>query len=61
MAAITGHNGVIMQLLKYDHITDTRCGLHWLPFPQRIELSVLTVVYKCVARNAQLYFSELVI
>ena len=52
---------VIMQLRKYDHITETRRELHWLPIPQRIEFSVLTDVYKCVAGNAPLYLSELVL
>ena len=33
--------------------------LHWLPFPQRIQYKLCTIVYKCLHNKAPSYLSDL--
>ncbi len=50
---------VIDKKLKYDHITQTRKDLHWLPVIARPEFKILTFTWKALHNIAPKYLSNL--
>jgi hypothetical protein len=46
---------LIEKLRKYDHITECRKELHWLPIEARIEFKILTMVWKAMNNQAPAY------
>ena len=52
---------IIYKLPKYSHITPFLFDAHWLKIPQRIDLKILTLMYKCIHQLAPPYLMELVI
>ncbi len=44
---------------KYDHITQIRKDLHWLPVEQRIQFKILLLTYKALNGKAPEYLSKL--
>ena len=50
---------VICGVAKFDHISDTRHELHWLPITQRIDFKIALVTFKCIHGNAPKYLKEL--
>ena len=50
---------VIGGVAKFDHISDTRCELHWLPINQRIDFKIALLTFKCIHGNAPEYLKEL--
>ena len=51
---------LITKIRKYDHITDARMKLHWLPIEQRIEFKILLLTFKAINGHAPAYISELI-
>ena len=45
---------------KFDHITPTLCGLHWLPVSKRITYKVLILTYHALHDLALDYITDLV-
>ena len=43
----------------YDHITETRFDLHWLPVIERVHFKVLLLTYKAMNNLAPSYLTEL--
>ena len=52
---------IIVQVTKFDHITDILKELHLLLIAQRIKVKVLLLVFKYVCGLAPTYLSELLI
>ena len=50
---------LIEQLKKYDHITEARKELHWLPVIARPEFKILTLTYKASNNSAPDYLKSL--
>ena len=50
---------VIGGVAKFDHISDTRRQLHWLPINQRIDFKIALLTFKCIHGNAPEYLKEL--
>ncbi len=50
---------VLMGKRKFDHITEVRKSLHWLPVQQRIEYKVLCLAYKALHGTAPVYLTEM--
>ncbi len=50
---------VIDKKLKYDHITQTRKDLHWLPVIARPEFKILTFTWKALHKEAPVYLANL--
>lgn len=51
---------VITRLRKYDHITEAKIKLHWLPIEQRIQYKILLLTFKAINGHAPAYISELI-
>ncbi len=51
---------LIAQKRKYDHVTQTRKALHWLPLKHRIDFKVLVHAYKAQHNLSRAYLSELI-
>ena len=45
---------------KYNHITQIRKNLHWLPIKERIEFKTLCHVFNCLSHSSPSYLQELV-
>ncbi len=52
---------IVCRLKKYDHITDSRKTLHWLPIKQRIDFKILLIAYKSINGNGPEYLSDLIL
>ncbi len=52
---------IVCGLRKYDHITDSRKSLHWLPVKQRIDFKILLIVYKSINGKGPEYLSDLIL
>ena len=50
---------VVKRLRKYDHITEARKDLHWLPVKERIKHKLLTITWKALHGQAPDYLKEL--
>ncbi len=50
---------IIAQVGKYDHITQIRKDLHWLPVEQRIQFKILLLTHKALNGKAPEYLSKL--
>ena len=51
---------LIERLRKYDHITEKKKELHWLPIPARIEYKLITQTWKILNKKAPEYLKDLV-
>ena len=51
---------LILGLSKFEHITPALQQLHWLPIKYRIQLKIMTVVYKTVHNAAPEYICDLI-
>ena len=51
---------LIAQKRKYDHVTQIRKALHWLPIKHRIDFKVLVHAYKAQHNLSPAYLSELI-
>ena len=51
---------LIERVGKYDHVSDYRKALHWLPIPARIKFKVLTMTWKTLNNQAPDYMSQLI-
>ena len=49
---------IIINLGKFDHITDAMKKLHWLPIESRIQYKVLVLVHACVHNIDPPYLSS---
>ena len=52
---------VVTGLRKYDHITEARYELHWLPVDKRIDFKILLLTYKALNGLAPGYLSDLLV
>ncbi len=53
-AAIT----VVMGLKKYDHITQERKELHWLPVDARLKVKIITLTWKALNNMGPAYIKN---
>ena len=51
---------VVENLQKYDHITETRKKLHWLPVEARIIFKILKFTWQCLNNMAPIYLTNLI-
>ena len=51
---------IVTKTPKFDHITNVRKNLHWLPVQQRIIFKLNTLTYRCLHGLAPQYLSELI-
>ena len=51
---------LIERISKYEHITEYRKRLHWLPIPARIEFKILMMAWKAINNQAPKYLTGLV-
>ncbi len=51
---------MIDKKLKYDHITQTRKDLHWLPVIARPEFKILTFTWQALHNTAPEYLTNLI-
>ena len=51
---------VILGKKKSDSSRDYLMALHWLPVWERIEYKILTLVYKCIVREAPAYLMDMI-
>ncbi len=51
---------VVLKLKKFDHITEGRKTLHWLPVQARLEFKILALTWKCLHDKAPSYLKELI-
>ena len=50
---------LVLSLPKWASISDTMHDkLHWLPFPERVEFKLCSIVYKCLHDSAPRYLSQ---
>ena len=52
---------VVVQKRKFDHITETRKELHWLPIEARIKYKLLTFVWKSLNNISPSHISNMLI
>ena len=52
---------VVKRLKKYDHITEARKELHWLPVKERIIHKLLTITWKALHNMAPDYLQDLLV
>ncbi len=51
---------VVLKLKKFDHITEGRKKLHWLPVQARMEFKISAITWKCLHDQAPPYLRELI-
>ncbi len=51
---------VVLKLKKFDHITEGRKQLHWLPLQARMEFKISAITWKCLHDQAPSYLKELI-
>ena len=51
---------VVMNLRKYDHVTDSLIQLHWLPVKARVNFKIILQVYKALNCMAPQYICNMV-
>ncbi len=52
---------LVVGLRKFDHISQSRMDLHWLPVKQRIDFKVLLLTYKAVMGEGPQYLADMFI
>jgi hypothetical protein len=50
---------VVMKLMKYDHITEARKKLHWLPIEARIDFKIIVLTWKGLNNMAPSYIRDM--
>ncbi len=48
-----------MKLKKYDHITEARKALHWLPIEARIKFKIIMLTWKALNKMAPSYIKHM--
>ncbi len=50
---------VVVKLKKYDHITEARKALHWLPIETRIKFKIIMLTWKALNKMAPSYIKHM--
>ena len=50
---------VVNNLRKYDHISDSLMGFHWLRMREHIKYKIVCLVYRCLDNTALNYLADL--
>ena len=53
---------LVLRLPGWSNVSDfklIRRQLHWLPFPERVQFKLCTLVYKCLHQQAPVYLTEM--
>ena len=50
---------IVCNLHKFDHVTPSMHDLHWLKIPQKIQLKIACLMYKCINGQAPKYLIDL--